>query len=345
MTDAPDQKLRPLLQSMVFGFFPAQVLYVGARLRIPDLVAEAAKTSEELADATDTHAPTLYRLLRALAYLGVLEETEAGRFALTDLGGLLRSDAPDSMWASTLLFCGEGVWKAWGDLLASVRTGEPAFERGSGEEPFQRFADDPEASAQFNQAMSEGTRRDAPAIVDSYDFGRFQTLVDVGGGDGTLLAAMLAATPDLRGILFDIPSGLAEATQTLEAAGVSERCQLVAGDFFESVPGDADAYIMKSVIHDWNDEQCVAILKNCRAVMADGAKVLIVEPVLPATVEPSFTRLGVIMSDLNMLLNTGGRERTETEFASLLEAAGLRLAGVVPLPKPSVYSIIEAVAA
>jgi hypothetical protein len=249
------------------------------------------------------------------------------------------------MWATTLLFCGEGAWRAWGDLLASVQTGEPAFERGSGEEPFQRFADDPEASAQFNQAMSEGTRRDAPGIIESYDFGRFQTLVDVGGGDGTLLAAILAATPSLRGVLFDIPSGLAEATKTLEAAGVGDRCQVVEGDFFESVPADADAYITKSVIHDWNDEQCVTILKNCRAAMADERKVLVVEPVLPLTVEPSFTRLGVIMSDLNMLLNTGGQERTEPEFASLLEAAGLRLENVIQLPKPSVYSIIEAVPA
>lgn len=345
MTEVADPKLRPMLQSMVFGFFPSQVLYVGARLRIPDLVADGAKTSEELAGATDTHAPTLYRLLRALAYLGVLQEKEAGRFGLTELGSLLRSDAPDSMWASTLLFCGEGVWKAWGDLLTSVRTGEPTFERGSGEEPFQRFADDPEASAQFNQAMSEGTRRDAPGIVASYDFTQFQTLVDVGGGDGTLLAAILRATPGLHGVVFDIPSGLAQATKTLEAAGVGARGQIVEGDVFQSVPDGADGYIMKSVIHDWDDDQCVTILKNCRAAMADGAKVLIVEPVLPPTVEPSFTRLGVIMSDLNMLLNTGGRERTEPEFAALLESAGLRRASVVPLPKPSVYSIIEAVAA
>ena len=345
MAEAADPKLRPMLQSMVFGFFPSQVLYVGARLRIPDLVADGAKTSEELADATGTHAPTLYRLLRALAYLGVLQEKEADRFGLTELGSLLRSDAPDSMWASTLLFCGEGSWKAWGDLLTSVRTGEPTFERGSGEEPFQRFADDPEASAQFNQAMSEGTRRDAPGIVASYDFAQFQTLVDVGGGDGTLLAAILRATPGLHGVVFDIPSGLAQATKTLEAAGVGARGQIVEGDVFQSAPDGADGYIMKSVIHDWDDDQCVTILNNCRAAMADGAKVLIVEPVLPPTVEPSFTRLGVIMSDLNMLLNTGGRERTEPEFAALLESAGLRLASVVPLPKPSVYSIIEAVAA
>jgi len=344
MTDAADQKLRPLLQSMVFGFFPSQVLYVGARLRIPDLVADGAKTSHELADATDTHAPTLYRLLRALAYLGILEEAEAGRFGLTGLGSLLRSDAPDSMWATTLLFCGEGSWRSWGELLVSVRTGESAFERGSVEEPFARFADDPEASAQFNQAMSEGTRRDAPGIIESYDFSQFQTLVDVGGGNGALLAAILSATPGLRGVLFDIPSGLAEATKTFETEGVGDRSQLVEGDFFASVPADADGYIMKSVIHDWDDDACVTILRNCLQAMADGAKVLVVEPVLPPTVEPSFTRLGVIMSDLNMLLNTGGRERTEAEFASLVESAGLQLASVVPLPKPSVYSIMEAVA-
>jgi orsellinic acid C2-O-methyltransferase len=344
MSDATDHRLPPVLLQMVFGFFPAQVLYVAARLRIPDLVADGAKSSEELAEATGTHAPSLYRLLRALAYLGILQEAEPGRFGLTELGTPLRSDATDSVWATTLLFCGEGVWRAWGDLLSSVRTGATAFDESSGADPFARFAGDPEASATFNQAMSEGTGRDAPGIIASYDFGQFQTLVDVGGGDGTLIAAILGATPGLQGVLFDTAPGLAQATERLEAAGVGDRCELVEGDFFESVPAGADAYIMKSVIHDWDDERCVTILANCRRAMADGAKVLVVEPVLPPKVEPSFTRLGVIMSDLNMLLNTGGRERTEAEFASLLRPARLELTAVVPIPPPSVYSVIEAVA-
>ena len=315
---------------------------MAARLRIPDLLADGAKSSEELAEATATHAPSLYRLLRALAYLGILEESEPRCFALTEFGAPLRSDAPESVWATTLLFCGEGVWQSWGGLLSSVQTGATSFDANSGTDPFTHFAEDPEASATFNQAMSEGTGREAPGIIASYDFAQFHTLVDVGGGDGTLLASILRATPGLQGVLFDNAPGLAQATKRLEAAEVGDRCQLVEGDFFESVPRDGDAYLMKSIVHDWDDERCVTILKNCRQAMAEDAKVLIVEAVLPARVEPSFTRLGVIMSDLNMLLNTGGRERTESEFASLLRPAGLKLSAIVPTPPPSVYNVIEA---
>ena len=340
MAEAP--KLQPLLLQLIFGFFPSQVLYVAARLRIPNLVADGAKSSEELAEATATHAPSLYRLLRALAYLGILEESEPGRFALTEFGAPLRSDAPESVWATTQLFCSEGAFRTWAELLSSVQTGATSFNRNSGTDPFTHFAEDREASATFNQAMSEGTGRDAPGIVASYDFGQFQTLVDVGGGDGTLLAAILRATAGLQGVLFDTAPGLAQATERLAAAAIGDRCQLVEGDFFESVPRGADAYLMKSIVHDWDDERCVTIFKNCRRAMAEGAKVLVVEAVLPPMVEPSFTRLGVIMSDLNMLLNTGGRERTEAEFASLLRPAGLKLSAVVPTPAPSVYSIVEA---
>jgi orsellinic acid C2-O-methyltransferase len=344
MADTTDDALRRLLQQLIFGFFPSAVLSVAARLRIPDRVADGAKSSDELARETDTHPPSLYRLLRALAYLGVLEETEPRRFGLTDLGELLRSDVPNSMWATTLLFCGEGVWRSWGDLMAAVQTGKPSFERGIGMEPFAEFAEDAEASKHFNQAMSEGTRREAPGVIESYDFAQFDTLVDVGGGDGTLLAAILAATPGLQGILFDTAAGLAEASDRVAAAGVGDRCRIVTGDFFESVPEGADAYIMKSIIHDWDDARCVTILDNCRQAMRAGGKALILEPVLPPVVKPSFARLGVVMSDLNMLLNTGGRERTEEEFASILGDAGLTLTSVVRLPKPSGMSLIEGTA-
>jgi SAM-dependent methyltransferase len=346
MADAPnDDALRRLLQQLIFGFFPSAVLSVAARLRIPDLVAAGPKSSDELAVETATHPPSLYRLLRALAYLGILAETEPGRFGLTDLGALLRSDVPDSMWATTQLFCGEGVWRSWGDLMAGVQTGKPSFERGIGLDPFAEFAENVEASKNFNQAMSEGTRREAPGIIESYDFEQFRTLVDVGGGDGTLLAAIVAATPGLQGILFDTAAGAAEAQGRRGAAGVDDRCQIVEGDFFESVPDGADAYIMKSVIHDWDDDRCVTILENCRRAMTNGGKVLIVEPVLPPVVKPSFARLGVVMSDLNMLLNTGGRERTEDEFASILRSADLQLTNVFRVPKPSTMSVIESVAA
>jgi SAM-dependent methyltransferase len=345
MVDTTKDQLRPLLQQLIFGFFPSAVLSVAARLRIPDLVAAGPKSSDELADATNTHSPSLYRLLRALAYLGILEETEPRRFGLTDLGELLRSDVPDSMWATTQLFCGEHVWRSWGDLMAGVQTGKPSHERGIGSEPFTDFAENPEAARNFNQAMSEGTFREAPGVLASYDFAQFSTLVDVGGGDGTLLAAVLAATPGLQGILFDTGPGSAEAPRRLADAGIDDRCQVVQGDFFDAVPEGADAYIMKSVIHDWDDDRCLTILSNCRRAMKADGKVLIVEPVVPERVKPSFALLGVVMSDLNMLMNTGGKERTEDEFASILSSAGLQLTGVSRVPKPSTLSVIEGVVA
>jgi SAM-dependent methyltransferase len=345
MTDSTRDELRPLLQQLIFGFFPSAVLSVAARLRIPDLVAGGPKCSDELADATATHPPSLYRLLRALAYLGILEESEPGRFGITEMGALLRSDVPDSMWATTQLFCGEHVWRSWGDLMAGVQTGRPSHERGIGSEPFVEFGENAEGSRNFNRAMSEGTLREAPGIIESYDFAQFSTLVDVGGGDGTLLAAILAATPGLHGVVYDTAPGSAEASERLRAAGVDDRGGVVVGDFFESVPEGADACIMKSVIHDWDDDRCVTLLANCRRAMKAGGKVLIVEPVVPPRVKPSFALLGVVMSDLNMLMNTGGKERTEDEFASLLRSAGLELANVFRVPKPSTLSVIEGVAA
>jgi hypothetical protein len=342
MADATDDSRIPMLQQLIFGFFPSAVLSVAVRLRIPDLVADGPRSSDDLAATTDTHPPSLYRLLRALAYLGILEETDPGHFGLTDMGALLRSDVPGSMVATTQLFCGEGVWRSWGDLMAGVQTGRPSFERGIGLDPFAEFAQNAEASRNFNRAMSEGTLREAPAIIGTYDFTQSSTLVDIGGGDGALLASILAATPGLQGILFDTGPGLAESGERLRALGVDDRCEVVEGDFFDTVPAGADAYIMKSVIHDWDDDRCVTILSNCRQAMKAHGKVLIVEPVVPGTVKPSFVLLGVMMSDLNMLLNTGGKERTEEEFASLLGAADLELTGVSRVPKPSTLSVIEA---
>lgn len=345
MADATDDPRIPMLQQLVFGFFPSAVLSVAVRLRIPDLLADGAKSSDELAAATDSDPPSLHRLLRAAAYLGILEETEPGRFGLTDLGALLRSDDPRSMAATTQLFCGEHVWRAWGDLMAGVQTGRPSYERGIVAEPFVEFGADPEQSRNFNRAMSEGTLQEAPGIIGTYDFTQFSTIVDVGGGDGALLASILAATPALQGTLFDTGSGLAESGERLRVAGVEDRCEVVEGDFFDAVPAGADAYIMKSVIHDWDDERCITILTNCRQAMKADGKVLILEPVVPERVKPSLALLGVVMSDLNMLVNTGGKERTEEEFVSLLRAADLEPTLVNRVPKPSTLSVIEGVVA
>jgi hypothetical protein len=322
------------LVELLFGFFPAQVLQVAARLGIADQLAGGGRTVDELATATGTHAPSLVRLLRALVILGVAAEPEPGRFELTEAGTPLRADVPGSIRNLAMLFCGPEVWRSWGNLEESVRSGRPAWEALFGP-PFEYMAANPEFSAMFNQAMSEGTRVAAAGIVEAGAFSRFSTIVDVGGGDGTLLSTILAATPTLQGILFDTPDGLKQAPPI-------ERCTLVAGDFFDAVPEGADAYLLKSVIHDWDDERSVAILANClKAMPADGT-LLLVEPVLPPRIGPSPDAYYMVMSDLNMLVCTGGRERTEQEFRTLLDVAGFALRSITLCPGPTNYSVIEA---
>jgi hypothetical protein len=317
----------PNLLDMVFGYATAQIIHVAARLGIADQLADGAKTSAQLAAATATHASSMYRLLRALACLGVVTEIERDRFELAPAGAQLRIDAPDSVRALVMLFCGDEVWRSWGELEYSVRTGRPAWERVTGMSSFEFFAQHPDQSATFNAAMADHTRSVAPAIIGSYDFSQFATLVDVGGGDGTLIAAVLSAVGGMQGVLYDLPAGVEAAAKTLAAAGVTDRCRVVTGDFFASVPDGADAYLLKSVIHDWDDERAAAILRSCRRAMPAGGKVLVVEPVLPPNVEsPEST--GTVMSDINMLVNTGGRERTEDEFRDLYASADFELRGI-----------------
>lgn len=239
-----------------------------------------------------------------------------------------------------MLFCDEAVWWSWGNLLHSVQTGEAAFGRGFGMGAFEYFAQNPDLSTTFNAAMAEDSRNVAPSVVAGYDFSRFRTLVDVGGGSGTLIAAILEATAGLRGVLFDTAAGVEAAPNTLSATGVADRCRVVAGDFFESVPGEGDAYILKSVIHDWDDGRAVTILGNCRRAMPAEGTLLLVEPVLPPRVE-SAEITGMVISDLNMLVNTGGRERTEAEFRALFTSAGIRLTRVTATLGSTNYRVIE----
>ncbi len=317
----------PGVLDIVFGYTAAPMMNVAARLKIADKIADGLKTSADIAAATETHEPSMYRLLRGLACFGVVTHTESDTFELGPTGSALRSDSPDSVRSMVMLLCAEETWRSWGRLEDSVRTGSPAWDQVNGISHFDFLDRNPHHAETFNAAMAEYTRAAVPGIVGRYDFSRFGTLVDIGGGDGTLLAAILASVPTLRGTLFDLPAGVEGARRTLDEANLADRSEIVVGDVFDSVPAGMDAYVLKSVLHDWDDEKCVAILRRCREAMGEHGTVLVIEPVLPPYVSsPSIT--GVVMSDLNMLVNTGGRERTEAEFRGLFVAAGLELTSV-----------------
>lgn len=326
---------------LVFGHMAAQTLEVAVQLGVADLLGDDEHSSLELAESSDTHPGAMNRLLRALAALGLLTETRPGRFTLSEAGSLLRTDRPDSMQGFVRMFRDPAVLQAWEGLETSVRTGRVAFDEMFGTDFFAHLAGNEELSALFNAAMRQTTYLTAKLLPTSYDFGRFSTVVDVGGGDGTLLAAVLAEHPGVNGILFDTPEGAAQADEVLEDAGVAGRCTVTAGDFFTSVPSGGDLYMTKSVIHDWDDDRATTILSHCRTALGDEGKLLIIEPVIPDTVDgsrPAFTYLG----DLNMLVNLGGRERTRGDFEQLCHDAGFNLDGVTPLPPPSSFALIEA---
>ncbi len=310
----------------VNGYQVTQAIHVAATLGLADLLADGPRASDDLAAATGAHSDALYRLLRALASVGVFREEDGHRFALTPLGDGLRSDAPESVggWAA---FVGDPYyWQAWGALLHSVRTGENAFRHVHGTDPWTLRARDPDRSAAFDRAMTSLSRQVAAAVLVAYDFGRFETVVDVGGGNGAFLAAILAKHAAMRGVLFDQPHVVSGAGSLLEAAGVADRCEVVGGSFFDAVPRGGDAYVLKAILHDWEDADCVRILRTCRRAMADGATLLVVERELGPPNEHPDSKF----SDLNMLVAPGGRERSPEEYAALLEAAGFRFLGFTP---------------
>jgi hypothetical protein len=314
------------LLRLVNGYYVSQAIHVAASLGIADLLADGTRTSDDLAHEADADPETLYRLLRALASVGVLHEGDGRLFSLTPVGELLRSDVPGSLhgWAA---YAGRPYfWAAWAELLHSVRTGENAFQHVHGQDIWSYRADRPDESALFDAAMKALTGASNAALIDAFDFSRFGTLVDVGGGNGALLASVLASNPALQGVLFDQAHVVAGADQVLEAAGVADRCRIESGSFFESVPEGGDAYLLKSIVHDWEDEESSAILRVVRAAMPEGATLLVVERDLGAPNEDAPTKF----SDLNMLVGPGGRERTQDEYASLFESTGFRLVGATP---------------
>ncbi len=315
------------LLQLVAGSWIGRAISVAAKLGIADLLGDGPRGCDDLARTVGAHAPTLYRLLRTLASVGVFAEAEGGRFALTPLAECLRTEAPNSIRAYAIML-GEGwFWRPWGDLPHSVATGGSGFEHVFGMSLFEYLGRQPEAAAIYNEAMTNRSRQVNAAVLAACDFSGIHKLVDVGGGHGALLEAILAAHSGMTGVLFDLPQVVEGARGRLGAAGLLDRCELVGGDFFESAPRGGDAYLLKHVLHDWDDERAVAILRSCYRAMARGARLLVVEIVIPPGNGPSFGK----MLDLQMLvMYHGGRERTQAEYAALFAAAGFELARVVP---------------
>jgi hypothetical protein len=324
------------LHMLLAGMGISRAIMCAAQLGIADQFGDEASVAE-LARLTQTHAPSLYRLMRALASLGIFAEVRPATFAHTALSRLLRSDVPGSLRNMALLLGNPSQWQAWGALDYSVRTGQPAFDHIHGQNIWQYLALHPESARVFNEAMVSFSEAAIP-VVYAYDFSTITTMVDVGGGLGRLLIAILQANPAMRGILLDQPAIIEEARARIMAAGLGERCELVVGDYFEALPTGADAYLFKQVLHNLPDEECIRLLTHCRAAMQAGGKVLIVEQ----AIRPGSTNPATYLQDLDMLVAFGGRERTEEEFRALFEASRFILSRFVQTRSP--YCLVEGTA-
>ena len=319
----------------------SQAISVAAELGIPDLLAGGPRKPEELAFETGCPAEPLHRLMRALASIDLCSERPDGSFSLTALGTVLRSDVANSL-RSWIIWCGRYLWPLWGNLLHSVKTGESARKLVVGTVGFEHLANDIGAAEIFNRGQAEITRLVARRVVHSCDLSWVRRIVDVGGGYGELLAIILRAHPAMRGVLFELPHATAAAREYLGRAGVAERCEIMTGDCFESVPSGGDVYLLKNVIHNWDDDRSVLLLRNCRNAMTDDGKLFLIEHILPNRMEPSCAHQDIARKDLTMLIGPGGRERTAREFCSLLEAGGFRSRKIAPATLN--FCVIEATA-
>ncbi|HEU4769194.1 MAG TPA: methyltransferase [Pyrinomonadaceae bacterium] len=327
------------LTQIIMGSLAAQTLYVVAKLGIADLLESGPKSVDDLAATTNTHAPSLYRVMRAVASLGVFTEQENRTFALNPTAQPLLSNAPNSVRDMAIFMGEDWHWNVWGHTLYSVQTGKSAWSQAHGDDVFEYFKTKPDEFAIFNRAMTSLTALSTKAVIEGYDFAGVNKLVDIAGGHGRLLTEIVEANPTMQGVLFDMPQVIEGARQNVGKSSAADRVELVAGDFFASVPAGGDVYIMKHIIHDWDDERSVAILKNIKQAMNPGGRVLLVEFVVSEGNTQDFSKL----MDIEMLVSPGGKERTAAEYKELFEQAGLRLTRV--LPTKSAYSVIEAVAA
>jgi precorrin-6B methylase 2 len=334
-TEAPAHLL---VSRLMDGYLATQLLYVAAKLGVADALVREPQAVDALAHSVGAQSNILRRVLRGLAAEGVLDEHDDGRFSLTPLGNCLRSDVSSSL-RGAIIARGDLYYGAAAGLLEAVRQGGVPFEHVHSVGFFEYLAQHPERSAEFQASMEDRSRHEAAEVVAAYDFGTFRRLVDVGGGHGVLLTEILRAVPRLQAVLLERPPVVERARERLEATGLAERCEFVAGDFFTTVPPDGDAYVLSRVIHDWDDEAAVRILSNCRQAVGQGGTLLLVEAVLP---ERAREQPAAIRMDLHMLALLHGQERTVAEYERLLGAAGFRLGRVVPTRSPAGISVIEA---
>lgn len=338
----PDLPPPVAMLQMLGGFRVARSIYVAAEFGIADLLSDGPKSIDELAQASGTHGPSLYRVLRALASVGIFAEDEDGRFHLTPPAEFLQTNYPDSVRASVKLFGEEWHWQVWGNLLESVKTGEPVFERLHGKGFFDFYNQNPDFAKTSSASKTTMAARASASLLANYDFTSSSKVVEIGmaGGYGSTLVPLLKTNPTLQGVLFDLPAVIEGAKPVIEAAGLTERCELMSGNCVESVPGGGDTYILMFVVHNWDRERAVKILQNCHQVMAEDGKLLVVEMIMPKGNDPF---VGKIVDLESLLLTPGGYERTEAEYRDLLEAAGFKVTKVIPTQTAN--SVIEAVRA
>ncbi len=334
MTTEP--KKEGALDTLLSGYRLTQLVHVAAKLGVPDQLALRPQTVDELALAVGANVDALHRVLRALDSVGIFTQDASGKFSLTEEGSRLRSDAVDSMRGPAITYGEAWWWQAWGGLYDAVRTGVTAFDTVHGVDLFSYLSREPQAASLFDGVMHGMTTRVAAAVAARYDFSAARTLLDIGGGQGALAAAILRANPQMSALLFDRPTVVERADKRLQELGIADRCKLVPGDFFVSVPGGADIVTLKDIIHDWDDERARAILSNIRRSMAGTAKLLLIERLIPPGNAPSYGKL----VDVTMLVLTGGRERTEDEYRALLGAAGFTIRSVMSVSGET--SLIEA---
>jgi hypothetical protein len=321
----------PSIMPLIAGYIPARLIFLAAELGIADLIASGTSTVEGLAERTGVHAPSLKRVLRALCAYDVFEEN-SGQFALRPMGAQLRSDVPGSLRNFARFFPDQRAWKCFEEIEHTVRTGETAMSLAFGMHGFEWLAEHPKEAAIFNAAMADITHLVARAATGAYDFSVFDTIMDVGGGNGTFLTS-------------NLPAGVSEADATLRNAGVADRCKVISGDFFRSVPPGADLMVLKSVIHDWDDEHAAAILTQCRAAASADGRLVLVERVMPECMTASAANQRAASLDMRMLTITGGIERTEQEYRELLKRAGFKWMRTIALGPPSDQAVVEAVVA